>query len=52
MLKWPSNLGSSSFLMVMMPFFNRNWTEACSGYWVGPGLILGWFAGRASSGLG
>ena len=40
------------YIYMMMPFFNRNWAGACSGCWVGPGLILGWSAGHASSGLG
>ena len=39
-------------LVLMMPFFNRNWAGACSGCWVGLGLILGWSAGCASPGLG
>ena len=29
----------------MMPFFNRDWAGACSGCWVGAGLILGWSSG-------
>ena len=33
-------------------FFNRNWAGACSGCWAGLGLILGWSASCASSGLG
>ena len=26
----------------MMPFFNRNWAEACKGRWAGPGLLASW----------
>ena len=25
-----------------MPFFNRNWAEACWGRWTGPGLLASW----------
>ena len=41
-------LGSSSskdILLLMMPFFNRNWAGACKGRWAGPRLLAGWDAG-------
>ena len=32
-------------IVLMMPFFNRNWAEACEGRWAGLGLLAGWAVG-------